>query len=204
MAAGGKADTQGHLRWHQKAKLKQLNPSEKVVCSLGFTDCVLGAKAPNLYVDTCIYVPGAESCQKSLARKGRGLVLTQEATYNLKYVPELAVLIEKKSVRELEVHCAICARAECMGQVVFWVHAKTMPGASGTREDQEAPSHGVTSFNQASVSSAGSYDSLSPNHPQCQLVKPFYLAWQWAVGRVWMDTAPQLRGVDFQPRGGNL
>lgn len=40
VAARGKADTQGHLRWHQKAKLKQLNPSEKVACSLGSTDCL--------------------------------------------------------------------------------------------------------------------------------------------------------------------
>lgn len=40
MAAEGKADTQEHLGWNQKAKLEQLNPSEKVAGSLGSTDCL--------------------------------------------------------------------------------------------------------------------------------------------------------------------
>lgn len=53
--------------------------------------------------------------------------------------------------------------------------------ASGAQEDQEVPSHRVTVFNQASASSAGNYDSPSPGHPQCQLVKLFYQAWQWAA-----------------------
>lgn len=52
--------------------------------------------APSLYVDTCIYVSRAESCQKSLARKGRIFVLTQEVDNDLKYALELAVLIKRK------------------------------------------------------------------------------------------------------------
>lgn len=40
MAAEGKADIQGHLGWHQKAELKELNPSEKVAGSLGSSDCL--------------------------------------------------------------------------------------------------------------------------------------------------------------------
>ena len=41
-------------------------------------------------------MPRAESCQKRLARKWRVFVLTQKAAYNLKYTPDLAVLLEKK------------------------------------------------------------------------------------------------------------
>lgn len=52
-----------------------------------------------MHVDSCTYVPGAEPCQKSLSRNRRGFVLTQEAAYNLKYVPAFLA-------RELEVHCA--------------------------------------------------------------------------------------------------
>lgn len=147
---------------------------------------ILGAKAPNLHVDTCIYVPGAESCQKSLARKGRGFALTQEAAYNLKYAPELAVLIEK--IMPGSCRCTVLS----------------LPGQSWGQSVQEAPSPGVTAFNQASASSPGGYDSPSPSLLQCQLVKLFYQVWQWAVSRVWTDTVPQVRGVGFQPRGGNL
>lgn len=44
MTAGSKTDTQGHLRWHQKAKLKaKLNPFENVSCSLGTTVCLFFA-----------------------------------------------------------------------------------------------------------------------------------------------------------------
>lgn len=65
---------------------------------------------------------------------------------------------------------------------------------SGAQEDQEAPSHGLNAFNQASAPSDGHYDSPSPSHPQCQIVKLFYQARQWTAGRVRTDTVPWVTG----------